>query len=297
MVTAGVYMVARLSHLYVSAPGVMAVVAVVGVLTALWSALIATSQNDIKKVLAYSTVSQLGFMFIGVGVGAFFAGTMHLVTHAFFKACLFLGSGAVIHGLHGEQDIQRMGGLRKYLPSTRTTFLVATIAITGILPISGFFSKDEILGQALHTRAFSFLTLTPDGSTRLTWLGPLIYAVGSFSAFLTSFYMWRCYFLTFSGEYRGPETVHPHESPSVMTLPLWILAPLSALARIGAVAGGLVRLAVPSTLHGLGGHGTPALSAWVGGMARRFQNGGVQRSLGVTALGVGALPDGALVRR
>ena len=397
MVTAGVYMVARLSHLYVSAPGVMAVVAVVGVLTALWSALIATSQNDIKKVLAYSTVSQLGFMFIGVGVGAFFAGSMHLVTHAFFKACLFLGSGAVIHGLHGEQDIQKMGGLRKYMPSTRTTFLVATVAITGILPISGFFSKDEILGQALHTRAFSFLTLTPNGSAHLTWLGPLVYAVGSFAAFLTSFYMWRCYFLTFSGEYRGPESVHPHESPSVMTLPLWILAALSVVglvlglpqawvhgtglqhwtwehftegvfsrprggapeefspylgygialivgwagwacsyalffkrglagdelltARVHglrralanklyvdelydfvvvrpfwALARGLFRVVDATLIDGLFVNGIPALIAWVGAMARRFQNGDVQRYLAVTALGVAALLYVFLVR-
>ena len=397
MVTAGVYMVARLSHLYVSAPGVMAVVAVVGVLTALWSALIATSQNDIKKVLAYSTVSQLGFMFIGVGVGAFFAGTMHLVTHAFFKACLFLGSGAVIHGLHGEQDIQKMGGLRKYMPSTRTTFLVATVAITGILPISGFFSKDEILGQALHTRAFSFLTLTPNGSGHLTWLGPLIYAVGSFAAFLTSFYMWRCYFLTFSGEYRGPESVHPHESSSVMTLPLWILAALSVVglvlglpqawvhgtglqhwtwehftegvfsrprggapeefspylgygialivgwagwacsyalffkrglagdelltARVHglrgalanklyvdelydfvivrpfwALARGLFRVVDATLIDGLFVNGIPSLIAWVGAMARRFQNGDVQRYLAVTALGVAALLYVFLVR-
>ena len=397
MVTAGVYMVARLSHLYVSAPGVMAVVAVVGVLTALWSALIATSQNDIKKVLAYSTVSQLGFMFIGVGVGAFFAGTMHLVTHAFFKACLFLGSGAVIHGLHGEQDIQKMGGLRKYMPSTRTTFLVATVAITGILPISGFFSKDEILGQALHTRAFSFLTLTPNGSAHLTWLGPLVYAVGSFAAFLTSFYMWRCYFLTFSGEYRGPESVHPHESSSVMTLPLWILAALSVVglvlglpqawvhgtglqhwtwehfsegvfsrprggapeefspylgygialivgwagwacsyalffkrglagdelltARVHglrralanklyvdelydfvvvrpfwALARGLFRVVDVTLIDGLFVNGIPALIAWVGAMARRFQNGDVQRYLAVTALGVAALLYVFLVR-
>ena len=397
MVTAGVYMVARLSHLYVSAPGVMAVVAVVGVLTALWSALIATSQNDIKKVLAYSTVSQLGFMFIGVGVGAFFAGTMHLVTHAFFKACLFLGSGAVIHGLHGEQDIQKMGGLRKYMPSTRTTFLVATVAITGILPISGFFSKDEILGQALHTRAFSFLTLTPNGSAHLTWLGPLVYAVGSFAAFLTSFYMWRCYFLTFSGEYRGPESVHPHESPSVMTLPLWILAALSVIGLVlglpqswvhgtglqhwtwehftegvfslprggapeefspylgygialivgwagwacsyalyfkrglagdelltarmhalrralanklyvdelydflivrpfWALARGLFRLVDATIIDGLFVNGIPTLIAWVGAMARRFQNGDVQRYLAVTALGVAALLYVFLVR-
>src|SRR5690349_20611668 len=122
-----------------------------------------------------------------------------------------------------------MGGLRRYMPSTRTTFLVATIAITGMLPISGFFSKDEILGQALHTRAFSFRTLWPNGP-HMTWLGSLIYAVGSLAAFLTSFYMWRCYFLTFSGEYRGPESVHPHESPPVMTWPLWILAALSVVA-------------------------------------------------------------------
>ncbi|HUJ26225.1 MAG TPA: NADH-quinone oxidoreductase subunit L, partial [Myxococcales bacterium] len=232
MVTAGVYMVARLSHLYVAAPGIMAVVAIVGVLTALWAALIGTSQNDIKKVLAYSTVSQLGFMFIGVGVGAFFAGTMHLVTHAFFKACLFLCSGAVIHGLHGEQDMTRMGGLRKHMRSTRWTFLIATIAITGILPISGFFSKDEILGQAFHTHAFGGELRWWPGGPHMAQLGIVVYVVGSLAAFLTSFYMWRCYFLTFSGEYRGPEEVHPHESPPVMTTPLWILAILSIVALV-----------------------------------------------------------------
>src|SRR3981081_1978337 len=145
MVTAGVYMVARLSFLYVQAPGVMAAGATIGILTALLGAVIGTAQMDIKRVLAYSTVSQLGYMFVGVGVGAFAAGTAHLITHAFFKACLFLGSGAVIHGLHGEQDLTRMGGLRTYMPSTRNTFLIATIAITGIVPVSGFFSKDEIL--------------------------------------------------------------------------------------------------------------------------------------------------------
>src|SRR5437879_1074519 len=183
MVTAGVYMVARMSHLYVSAPGVMALVAIVGVVTALWSALIGTSQNDIKKVLAYSTVSQLGFMFIGVGVGAFFAGTMHLITHAFFKACLFLGSGAVIHGLHGEQDLRKMGGLRKYMPHTAWTFAIATVAISGIIPISGFFSKDEILAQALHTRAFDFLTLGYNGP-HLTYLGTGIYVIGAITALI-----------------------------------------------------------------------------------------------------------------
>ena len=232
MVTAGVYMVARLSHVYVSAPGVMAVVAIVGALTALWGALIGTAQSDIKKVLAYSTVSQLGFMFIGVGVGAFFAGTMHLLTHAFFKACLFLGSGAVIHGLHGEQDMNRMGGLRKYMPHTRTTFAIATIAITGVIPLSGFFSKDEILAQASHTRAFDFLTLTPDGTSHLTWLGFAIYLVGTLTAGITSFYMWRCYLLTFEGEYRGAADVHPHESPWLMTGPLWVLAILSVVALV-----------------------------------------------------------------
>ncbi len=232
MVTAGVYMVARLSFLYVQAPGVLLVIACVGGLTALWAALIATSQSDIKKVLAYSTVSQLGYMFLGVGVGAFFAGTMHLVTHAFFKACLFLGSGAVIHGLHGEQDMNKMGGLKKYMPHTAMTFLIATIAITGILPISGFFSKDEILAQALHTSAFSFLTLTPDGATHLSAVGPVLYIVGSFTALLTSFYMWRCYLLTFQGQYRGGPDVHPHESPFLMTLPLWVLAILSIAGLI-----------------------------------------------------------------
>src|SRR2546427_5763026 len=234
MVTAGVYMVARLSFLYVQAPGVMAVVAVIGVLTAFVGAIIGTAQMDIKRVLAYSTVSQLGYMFVGVGVGAFAAGTAHLITHSFFKACLFLGSGAVIHGLHGEQDMARMGGLRQLgLKHTAATFFIATLAITGILPISGFFSKDEILAQALNTRAFDFLTLLPDpASPRLSWLGPAIYLLGTVTALITSFYMWRCYLLTFEGEYRGPPEVHPHESPWVMTLPLWVLAGLSSLGLL-----------------------------------------------------------------
>jgi NADH-quinone oxidoreductase subunit L len=397
MVTAGVYMIARLSHLYIMAPGVMAVVAVVGALTAIWGALIGTSQNDIKKVLAYSTVSQLGYMFIGVGTGAFFAGTMHLITHAFFKACLFLGSGAVIHGLHGEQDMRKMGGLRSHMPSTRATFLIATIAITGILPLSGFFSKDEVLAQALHTKAFDFLTLTPGAGSHLTWLGPLIYVVGSAAALLTSFYMWRCYFLTFSGEYRGPESVHPHESPSIMTVPLWILAVLSIVALViglptewvhdtplaafnwehfthgmfatprggppdefaplpgfgialvvgwlgwagayfsmyrqgiagddamtakapglrrtlankfyvdefygwlivrplWAFARGLWRVVDATIIDGLFINGIASLIAWTSAMARRFQNGDVQRYAAVTAVGVAALVYVFLVR-
>src|SRR5256885_1383852 len=155
MVTAGVYMIARLSFLYVQAPGVLAVVATIGILTALLGAVIGTAQMDIKRVLAYSTVSQLGYMFVGVGVGAFAAGTAHLITHAFFKACLFLGSGAVIHGLHGEQDMSRMGGLRRAgLKHTAATFFIATVAITGVFPISGFFSKDEFFARALNTLSF-----------------------------------------------------------------------------------------------------------------------------------------------
>jgi len=233
MVTAGVYMVARLSFLYIQAPGVLCAIALVGALTAAWAALIATSQTDIKKVLAYSTVSQLGFMFMGVGVGAFFAGTMHLVTHAFFKACLFLGAGAVIHGLHGEQEMTKMGGLRRHMPRTALTFLVATVAITGLIPLSGFFSKDEILAQALHTNAFSFLRLPrEDGPIGLTWLGPAIYLLGTATALLTSFYMWRCYLLTFEGSYRGPSAVTPHESPPIMTAPLQILAALSVVGLV-----------------------------------------------------------------
>ena len=239
MVTAGVYMVARLSFLYVQAPGVMAVVATIGILTALLGAVIGTAQMDIKRVLAYSTVSQLGYMFVGVGVGAFAAGTAHLITHSFFKACLFLGSGAVIHGLHGEQDLSRMGGLRRVgLKHTAATFFIATVAITGVLPISGFFSKDEILAQALNTRAFDFLTVLPDpGSPRLSFLGPTIYLLGTLTALITSFYMWRCYLLAFEGEYRGPAEVHPHEAPWVMTLPVWILAALSVVGALIVLPG------------------------------------------------------------
>jgi NADH-quinone oxidoreductase subunit L len=183
----------------------------------------ALQQNDIKKVLAYSTVSQLGYMFVGMGAGAFAAGTYHLFTHAFFKACLFLGSGAVIHGLHDEQDIRKMGGLKKYMPHTRWTFLIATITIAGVLPFSGFWSKDEILGQAHNSEVL-----------KAVWphLGLFVYVIGSFTALCTSFYMFRLYYLTFEGEYRGKE--HPHESPWPMTGPLWILATLSvAVAAIG----------------------------------------------------------------
>ncbi len=194
MVTAGVYMVARMGFLYAMAPWALAVVATVGALTALFAATIGFAQTDIKKVLAYSTVSQLGFMFVGVGTGAYFAGIFHLMTHACFKACLFLGSGSVIMGCHHEQDIRKMGGLRKYMPVTFATFLLATIAIAGVPPFAGFFSKDEILWRAWSTDAFD--TVHPA-------LGKVIWGLGITAAFCTAFYMFRLVFLTFFGEYRG----------------------------------------------------------------------------------------------
>jgi NADH-quinone oxidoreductase subunit L len=198
MVTAGVYMIARLHALYVLAPVSMVVVATVGVLTALFAATIGLMQNDIKKVLAYSTISQLGYMFLGVGVGAFSAGIFHLMTHAFFKGLLFLGAGSVIHGMSGEQDMQKMGGLRAHQPITFWTFVAATLAITGIPGFSGFFSKDEILAQAFAS---------PHG-------GPWLWTIGFIAAGCTSFYMFRLLFLTFFGECRADEHTrhHIHES-------------------------------------------------------------------------------------
>ncbi|MGD0947371.1 MAG: NADH-quinone oxidoreductase subunit L [Candidatus Binatia bacterium] len=215
MVTAGVYMIARLHMLYVLAPISMVVVATVGVLTALFAATIGLMQNDIKKVLAYSTISQLGYMFVGVGVGAFSAGIFHLMTHAFFKGLLFLGAGSVIHGMSGEQDMQKMGGLRAHQPITFWTFVFATLAITGIPGFSGFFSKDEILAQAFAS---------PHG-------GPWLWALGFIAAGCTSFYMFRLLFLTFFGECRADEHTrhHIHESPLTMTVPLMILAVLSVV--------------------------------------------------------------------
>jgi NADH-quinone oxidoreductase subunit L len=224
MVTAGVYMVVRSNALFRLSPTAMAVVAVVGALTALFGATIGIRQWDIKKVLAYSTVSQLGFMFIGVGVGAFTAGLFHVVTHAFFKACLFLGSGSVIHAMSGEQDIRKMGGLRKKIPITYWTFLIATIAIAGFPPFAGFFSKDEILASAFANPYFPAL-------------GKVIWVIGALAALCTAYYMFRLVYLTFFGEFRGtPEQEHHlHESPPAMTIPLIILAVLSVVG--GALLG------------------------------------------------------------
>jgi NADH-quinone oxidoreductase subunit L len=226
MVTAGVYLVARNAYLFTFAPGVMAVVTIVGALTALFAALIAFVQTDIKKVLAYSTVSQLGFMFIGVGAGIWWAGILHLVTHAFFKGCLFLGAGSVMHGMGDETDIRKMGGLWNKMPHTARTFLVATIAATGILPLSGFFSKDAILAGAHHSH-----------NPALHWVGPFAYYVGTLAALGTAFYMTRLYWLTFFGAPRTHAAEHAHESSPVMTVPLWILAILSVVAAVLGLPG------------------------------------------------------------
>jgi NADH-quinone oxidoreductase subunit L len=219
MVTAGVYMVARSNALYVLSPTALGLVAGIGAATAIWAASIGLVQNDIKRVLAYSTISQLGYMFLACGVGAFAAGIFHLMTHAFFKALLFLGSGSVIHALSGEQDMRKMGALWHKIPTTAKTMLVATLAISGAPLLSGFFSKDEILWQSFSS---------PYGNK-------LLWAVAVVTAGMTAFYMFRLFFLTFAGDSRVPHEVehHIHESPSSMTVPLICLA-------VGAVGAGYV---------------------------------------------------------
>ena len=213
MVTAGIYMILRMHFLFVLATDTNLLIAAVGAATSLLAALIATSQNDIKKVLAYSTVSQLGLMFLGLGTGAYLAAFFHLMTHAFFKALLFLGAGSVIHALGGEQDIGKMGALRKKLPWTFLTFSIATLAIAGIPPFAGFFSKDALLYGSLGGP-----------------YGTALWATGSLASLLTAFYMARLYTLVFFGESGVSHDVHADESPAVMTIPLMILAVGSALA-------------------------------------------------------------------
>jgi NADH-quinone oxidoreductase subunit L len=212
MVTAGVYMIARMNVVFQLAPVAMAAVATIGAVTAIYAASMGLVQNDIKRVLAYSTVSQLGYMFLALGVGAFTAGIFHLMTHAFFKALLFLGSGSVIHAMSGEQDIRKMGALWSKIPITAKTFLVATIAISGIPPLAGFVSKDAILAASFNAR-------------------PLLWAIAFVTAGMTAFYMFRLVFLTFFGESRVPHEVehHVHESPPSMTVPLILLAILSVV--------------------------------------------------------------------
>ncbi|MFD2874591.1 NADH-quinone oxidoreductase subunit L [Mucilaginibacter ximonensis] len=224
MVTAGIYMIARSNILFTLAPETMEVVAVIGLITAAFAALIALTQTDIKKVLAYSTVSQLGYMFLGLGVGAYTGAFFHVLTHAFFKALLFLGAGSVIHAMGGEQDMRKMGGLKGKIKITFITMLIGTIAIAGIPPFSGFFSKDEILAAAYAHN-------------------PTYYVVGVITAMLTSFYMFRMMYLTFWGKFRGTheQEHHLHESPANMTIPLIVLAVLSAVAGfigVPAVLGG-----------------------------------------------------------
>jgi len=214
-------MVARLNFLFSMSPAAMTVVAVVGGLTALYAATIGIAQNDIKKVLAYSTVSQLGYMFVGVGVGAYAAGVFHLMTHAFFKACLFLGAGSVIHAMGGEQDMRKMGGLRGKLPITFCTFLAATLAIAGVPPFAGFMSKDEIIWQAFahgHTVVWAFLLI---------------------GAAITVFYMFRQVYMTFFGEFRGThdQEHHLHESPPAIAYVLVVLGVLSAVGGVVGIPG------------------------------------------------------------
>lgn len=227
MVTAGIYMVARSSEIFAASDIASNVVLWAGMLTAVFGATVALTQNDIKKVLAYSTVSQLGFMFVALGLGAYSIAVFHVITHAFFKALLFLGSGSVIHGMGGEQDIRRMGGLKKYMPTTHLTFLIGTIAISGIPPLAGFFSKDQIIAVAFEENKIVFVLL-------------------SAASALTAFYMFRLYFLTFHGKFRGThdQEHHLHESPKVMTIPLVVLAVLS-------IFGGLIGFphALGHTIH------------------------------------------------
>jgi NADH-quinone oxidoreductase subunit L len=214
MVTAGVYMVVRMNLLYSLSGTAAQIVAVVGAVTAVYAATMALTQNDIKRVLAYSTISQIGYMFIGCGVGAYAAGMFHLYTHAFFKSLLFLAAGSVMHALSGEVDMKKMGGLRKYIPLTYSTFLIGAIAIAGVPFLSGFFSKDAILTSA-YANGYYF-----------------VWAMGILGAVMTAFYMFRLIFLTFHGQERlAPEVkAHIHESPPVMTIPLALLAFFSVVA-------------------------------------------------------------------
>ncbi|SEP74287.1 NADH-quinone oxidoreductase subunit L [Flavobacterium urocaniciphilum] len=220
MVTAGIFMVTRMNFLFDLTPDVQNVIAIVGTITAVVAASIGLVQNDIKKVLAYSTVSQLGLMFLALGLGAYEVAVFHVITHAFFKACLFLGSGSVIHALHGEQDMRNMGGLRKVMPITFWTMMISTLAISGIFPFSGFWSKDEILMTAFHANI------------------PL-WVIGSIASIMTAFYMFRLMYLTFFNDFRGTEEQkhHLHESPALITVPLIILGTLAAVGGVISLPG------------------------------------------------------------
>lgn len=247
MVTAGIYMIVRLNPIFIMAPNTMLIISSVGAVTAFMAASIGITQWDIKKVLAYSTVSQLGYMFLAVGVGAFGAGLFHLMTHAFFKALMFLGSGSVIHAMNEEQDIRKMGGLKKYMPITHWTFFFGWLAIIGIPPFAGFFSKDEILWMSFHS---------PLGH-------PALWAIAVVSAAMTAFYMTRLMCLTFWGKSRVPKSVHPHESPALMTIPLVVLAVLS-------ICGGW--LGVPEVIGHSIGHIPNFLMEWLNPVIKPIPN-------------------------
>ena len=220
MVTAGIFLITRMNFIFDLTPNVQYIIAIIGALTALVAASIALVQNDIKKVLAFSTVSQLGLMFMALGLGAYEIAVFHVITHAFFKACLFLGSGSVIHAIHGEQDMRHMGGLKKTMKITYITFLISSLAISGIPPLSGFFSKDEILLTAFHHN-------------------PVLWVIGSLASILTAFYMFRLVFLTFFNDFRGTkeQEAHLHESPAAMTFPLIVLAVLAAVGGLISIPG------------------------------------------------------------
>jgi NADH-quinone oxidoreductase subunit L len=282
MVTAGVYMIARLNFLFSMSPGVCGLVAIVGASTALFAASIGFFQYDIKKVLAYSTVSQLGFMFIGVGVGAYWAGIFHLMTHAFFKACLFLGSGSVIHGMHAVehdenavQDMRNMGGLRRVMPATALTYKVACFAITAApIPFfAGFWSKDEILWKAFS-------------ATRLGHVpGGLVYLMGLTAALGTSFYMWRSYYLTFEGPHAKKEIARKvKESPGAI---IYVLGALAALSTISGVAFGF-------SSHLVGGHGEPLLEQWLHPVLAHATQGFAEHGLGLELLLMAVSVGGAV---
>lgn len=263
MVTAGVYMIVRLNPLFIVAPNTLLVIALIGAATAVLAASIGMTQFDIKKVLAYSTVSQLGYMFLACGVGAFGPAMFHLMTHAFFKALMFLGSGSVIHAMNEEQDIRKMGGLKKYLPITHFTFFLGWVAIIGLPPFAGFFSKDEILWMSFHS---------PLGHVGL-WVA------GALGATMTAFYMTRLMCLTFWGKSRVPKSVHPHESPLLMTIPLMVLGLLS-------VVGGWI--GIPHVIAAiLPGHPENILQQWLAPVVKVIPNlGHADASVEWTLMGV-----------
>lgn len=239
MVTAGIFMITRLNFIFDLTPDVQNIIAVVGALTSLLAASIGLAQNDIKKVLAYSTVSQLGLMFLAIGLGAYEIAVFHVITHAFFKACLFLGSGSVIHAVGGEQDMRHMGGLKKYMGITYVTFLISSLAISGIPPFSGFFSKDEILMTAFHNNM-------------------VLYIIGSLASIMTAFYMFRLIYLTFFNQFRGTEEQksHLHESPKSMTTPLIVLAILATVGGAISLPGSswLNDFLAPAIVHNAAAH-------------------------------------------